>query len=127
MDNSIIELNRIGDTRGMHPNSRGNLRPNPDWKPGQSGNPHKPTITSRQKQMMSEKCPFDAKQRSWIESLAESGMRQALTIPVALSNLQDRHEGRVTQPDDTPAIVQTVVFVLPDGTRIIPGKMIEEG
>ena len=83
--------------RKMHPNSLKNLRTHP-WKPGQSGNPEESSITFRQKMMMLEACPFDAQGRPWLEALAEGGMRQALTTPVALSNLQDRHEGKVTQP-----------------------------
>ncbi len=48
--------------------------------------------------MMGEVCPFDTQGRTWMETLAEGGMRQALTAPVALSNLQERHEGKITQP-----------------------------
>ena len=83
--------------RKMHPNSLKNLRTHP-WKPGQSGNPEGSSITFRQKMMMLETCPFDGQDRTWLEALAEGGMRQALTTPVALSNLQDRHEGKVTIP-----------------------------
>lgn len=92
------QLNKHGNKRGMHPNSLKNLEKRVSWKPGHSGNPGGHSITQRQQQMMSEACPFDAQGRTWLESLAEGGMRQALTTPVALSNLQDRHEGKVTLP-----------------------------
>ena len=36
LSNSTEQLNKRGDTRGLHPNSRKNLKP---WQPGQSGNP----------------------------------------------------------------------------------------
>ena len=86
--------------RKMHPNSLNNLKNGKatQWKPGQAGNPKGSSITFRQKMMMLEPCPFDGRGRPWLEVLAEGGMRQALTTPVALSNLQDRHEGKVTQP-----------------------------
>ncbi len=92
------QLNKHGNKRGMHPNSLKNLEKRVSWKPGQSGNPGGHYITQRQQKMMSEACPFDGRGRTWLEALAEGGMRQALTIPVALSNLQDRHEGKVTLP-----------------------------
>lgn len=82
----------------LHPNSLKNLEKRKSWKPGQSGNPEGSSITFRQKMMLLEACPFDEQHRTWLESLAEGGMRQALTVPTALSNLQDRHEGKVTIP-----------------------------
>ena len=87
-------------TRKMHPNSLNNLKNGEatQWQLGQTGNPGGSSITFKQKMMMPETCPFDGQARTWLESLAEGGMRQALTIPVALSNLQDRHEGKVTIP-----------------------------
>lgn len=88
-------LNKNGDARGMHPNSQKNLKPNgnPNGRPKNNA-----SITVRQRAMLSEVCPFDSKGRTWLEALAENGMRQALTIPGAMSNLQDRLEGKVTQP-----------------------------
>ena len=85
-------------TREMNPNSLNNLKPDARWQKGQSGNPKGQSITSRQNTKMSEVCPFDGQGRTWLEALAEAGLRQALTTPVALSNLQDRQEGKVTQP-----------------------------
>ena len=91
--------------RKMHPNSLKNLKP-VKWKPGQSGNPKGQSITARQEAMLNEMCPYFP-DKTWREALADAGMRQALTIPVALSNFQDRHEGKVTQPiggDETKPI-----------------------
>ena len=106
MANSIQQVKKKGRCKGskdkngrtMHRNSLKNLRPNPEWKPGHQGRHKGMTITQRQEQMMKESCPFDGQQRTWLEALAEGGMRQALMVPTALSNLQDRHEGKVTQP-----------------------------
>ena len=36
VNNSTEQLNKRGDTRGLHPNSLKNLKP---WQLGQSGNP----------------------------------------------------------------------------------------
>ena len=103
MANSMKQKKKNGrgkdkNGREMHPNSLKNLRPNPEWKPGHQGRHKGMTITQRQRQLMSETCPFDAQGRVWLEAEAEAGLRQALTIPTALSNLQDRHEGKITQP-----------------------------
>ncbi|KKN17525.1 hypothetical protein LCGC14_0965100 [marine sediment metagenome] len=104
------QLNRNGNRRGMHPNSIANLKPIP-WVTGESGNPKGQSITARQNEMYDEVCSFDGKDRTWREALAEGGMRQALTIPVALSNLQDRQEGKVM---DTPTSYQDnrVVYII---------------
>jgi hypothetical protein len=93
---SVKQVNRNGNKRGMHPNSRKNLKPR--WKPGESGNPNGLSITARQKLMMAEVCPFDNKNRTWLDALAEAGMRLALVQASAMANLQDRHEGKVVQP-----------------------------
>lgn len=93
---------------------------------GQSGNPKgRPpnplSITARQKEKYLEICPFDAQARSWLEALAESGMRQALTKPEAMGNLQDRHEGKVTQPisgADGQPLIPTFRLFLPEGIKV---------
>ncbi len=96
----LIKNGRGKDKNGreMHLNSLKNLEKRVSWKPGQQGRHKGMTITQRQQQMMTESCPFDAQARTWLEALAEGGMRQALITPVALSNLQDRQEGKITQP-----------------------------
>jgi len=101
------KLNKNGDRRGLHPNSRKNLKPN--GNPG--GRPKKDIcITSRQKEMLSEKCPFDSQGRTWRDSLAEAGMRMALLKPEAMRDFMDRHWGKVSQPisgdEENPIFVQ---------------------
>ncbi len=103
MANSTQQFKKNGrgkdkNGRAMHPHSLKNLEKRKSWKPGQQGRHPGMTITQRQQQMMAESCPFDGKARSWLDTLAEGGMRQSLTLPTALSNLQDRHEGKVSQP-----------------------------
>ena len=78
-----------GNTLGFQKNQVSNPKGRP---------PNPLCITSRQKEKMLEICPFDPQGRTWIEALSEGGMRQALLMPTALNNLQDRHEGKVTQP-----------------------------
>ena len=110
--------------RVMHSNSLKNLEKGTDWKPGETGNPKGQSITARQNQKMDDDCPYpvEGKTVTWREALAVGGMRQALTIPVALSNLQDRQEGKVTQPVDntSPVVVNSFTFILPDGTKVSP-------
>ena len=89
-------LNKRGDRRGMRLRETGAGEAT-QWKPGQSGNPKGQSITARQEAMLNEMCPYFP-DKTWREALADAGMRQALNIPVALSNFQDRHEGKVTQP-----------------------------
>ena len=110
------------NARKMHPNSLDNLKNGEAtrWKPGQAGNPEGSSITFRQKMMMLGTCPFDGQGRDWLDALAEGGMRQALTIPVALSNLQDRHEGKVTQPIKPVGVngaIATFFLVMSDGSK----------
>lgn len=114
----VEQGNKNGDRRGMHPNSRKNLIP---FEKGVSGNPKGQSITARQSEKYDEVCPFDTQARTWRESLAEGGMRQALTTPAALSNLQDRQEGKVPEKH---AIIQdtTIRFVIGQGY-----EKIEEG
>ena len=115
------------NVRAMHPNSIKNLDKRVLWKPGQQGRHKGMTITQRQQQLMAEDCPFDTQGRDWLESLAEGGMRQALFSPGALNNLQDRHEGKVTQPNDDGRVVQitSFTFILPDGTKLAPKQLKE--
>lgn len=127
---SGTHLNGHGNKRGMHPNSRKNLaNGHAPWQKGESGNPNGLTITARQKEKMSEVCPFDPLGREWREALAEAGMRMALTIPIALSHLQDRQEGKVAQPltgadgKDLLPEIETLYLIAPEGTKIKPGRM----
>jgi len=88
---------------GKHPNSLKNLKNRKKWEPGQSGNPKgrppsKLCITSKQKAMLAEVCPFDSQHRLWLDVLAEAGMRLALVKPEAMRDFMDRHFGKVTQP-----------------------------
>jgi|TARA_Y100000310_G_scaffold205640_1_gene206011 hypothetical protein len=89
----------------MDPVSLENLKPGSlgGWKPGESGNPKGGSITLRQRKLMEAPCPFDSQGRSWLEALAEGGMRQALFQTAALSNLQDRHEGPVIHSAQPPS------------------------
>jgi len=100
MNNSPQQVNKKGDTRGLHPNSLSNLEKGKatQWQKGESGNPQGQSITARQKEMIDKVCPFDTKARTWLDALAEGGMRMALFQARALDNLQDRHEGKVTIP-----------------------------
>lgn len=109
------QLNSKGNRRGLHPNSLKNLKHEKGWKKGQSGNPggrppNDLCITSRQKAMLSEICPFDAQHRTWLDALAEAGMRLALVKPEAMRDFMDRHWGKITQPigggEENPLYVQ---------------------
>ena len=123
VNNSTMQLKKNGrgkdkNGRTMHPNSLKNLEKKVNWVKGQSGNPKGQSITSRQQEKMDDSCPFDGQARTWREALAEGGMRQALTIPVALSNLQDRHEGKVTLPIEGEANVRVIhEWVTKDATE----------
>ena len=48
------QLNRHGNTRGMHPASRANLRPSPAWKSGTSGNPEGLSLKRRVSDILRE-------------------------------------------------------------------------
>lgn len=106
-------------------------RGNPAWGSrsqgtGKSGNlngkPRKDfCITSLQKEKLLEVCPFDSQGRSWIEALAEGGLRQALALPVAMSSLLDRHEGKIPHSlsgaDGGPVVFKVVREESPPGGK----------
>ena len=132
MTNSSEQVNNHGrgkdkKEREMHPNSLKNLENRKTWKKGESGNPNGQSITSRQKEKMSEPCPFDGQGRTWLEALAEGGMRQSLTTTVALSNLQDRHEGKVTQPigGEGGQPIKTEIIVSSDAAKKLLTEIIK--
>jgi len=96
VNDSIEQLNRNGDRRGMSPNSQKNLGK------GRLGNNHAKkdcSITRIQREMMGHNCPY-AKDPTWTwaYALAEAGMRDALQEERARENLKDRLEGKVTLP-----------------------------
>jgi len=75
---------------------------NPNWKPGQSGNPlgrpkGEACITSIEKQLLPLPCPYDHHDPpwTWAEVLAEGELRQAIKLPQAMHNLRGRLEGGV--------------------------------
>ena len=103
MENSTGQLKKNGrgndkNGRQMHPQSLKNLEKRKSWKPGEQGRHKGMTITQRQQQMMTQVCTFDEEGRTWLEALAEGGLRLSLITPVALNNLLDRQEGKITQP-----------------------------
>ncbi len=88
-------LNKAGDLRGMAPQSQRNL----DGHRNKNGRPRNSLcVTTRQREKLTEICPFDGQGRTWLEALAESGMRMALAKPEAWANLMDRLEGKITLP-----------------------------
>ena len=124
-----------GNTEGkrtIHPNSLKNLKP---AKAGEVRNPNgRPKkdicIVSRQKEMLSEICPFDAQHRTWRDALAEAEMRLALSKPEAMRDLMDRLEGKITQPiapvGENGAIA-TFMLVMPDGDKRTAKELAETG
>ena len=75
---------------------------------------------------MAEPCPFDGQARSWLDAEAEAGLRQALTMPGAMSNLQDRHEGKLQdrppQGNDNRVVN---IFVIDGETKELINKVKE--
>jgi len=101
------------------------------WKPGQSGNPKGSpkkdiSITMQQREMLTQVCPYDAKGRTWLEYLCDKGLVQVSEKPEAMKDFKDRTEGKVPDRLETPPveIVQSFIFVLPDGTQITPRQLI---
>ncbi len=120
---STKSKNKHGDTRGLHPNSLGNLKPIP-FLPGNNGGPGRP-ISDRAREKLAEDCPFDSQGRKWKEVLPEAMLRQALSRTEGMRELLDRVEGKV--PGDQPPVTNiNVVFVIGKGYRdtsqLIEGK-----
>lgn len=91
---SLKQLNRNGDERGMSPNSQKNLGK------GRLGNNHakkEVSITRIQRGMMGQSCPY-AIGKTWAEWLAERGLALAAENARYYCELLDRLEGKVTLP-----------------------------
>jgi len=93
------KLNRNGDTRGLHPNSLKNLKPNP----GNNGRPKNEwSLTYLAREKLLGPCPYDPKGRTWRECLVERWLSQSLENVSYFNQLMDRLEGKVTQPISGP-------------------------
>lgn len=89
------------NTTAYQRDSRGRFVPgNPSsWQPGQSGNPagspkKGESITMEQREMLNQPCPYDAKERTWLEYLCEKGLIQISEKPEAMRDFKDRTEGK---------------------------------
>ena len=85
------ELNRTGNKRGMHPNSRKNLKAGP-------GRPcNELSLTHLTREKLDEPCPYDSKGRTWLEYLVERWLAHALENATYFRELIERLEGKVVQ------------------------------
>ncbi len=91
-DSTKSELNRKGDTRGLHPNSLANLKAGP-------GRPRNElSITHIAREMLSQVCPFDAEKRTWAQYLAYRLLSQSVDNITSLKELLERLEGKILTP-----------------------------
>ena len=101
MDNSVEQprLNKRGDRRGLHPNSRANLQP-PRWKHGESGNPEGLSLKRVVSDILREPLRnVDPKKAKAIQLLALSIVRDAIKgSKEDRKEIWERLEGKVTQP-----------------------------
>ena len=100
MANSIGQMkNRIGDARGMHPNSRKNLK-NGSWQKGQSGNPAGLSLKRVVSDILREPLEtVDSRTAKAIELLALAIVRDAIKgSKEDRKEIWERLEGKVAQP-----------------------------
>ena len=109
-ENSEVKLqknkNKNGDTRGMHSNSRKNLKPGAN----KNGRPRKElSLTNCAREKLGQPCPY-APGKTWLEYLVERWLGQAAESPQYFNQLIDRLEGKVVQPvggdAENPIVVQ---------------------
>ena len=103
MANSVEQpkLNKNGDRRGIHPNSRANLQP-PRWKPGQSGNPEGLSLKRRVSDVLRDPLKSlskeDAKRTKAIELLAQAIVQDAIKgSKEDRKEIWERLDGKVIQ------------------------------
>ena len=90
-DSKKEKVNRNGNRRGLHPNSKANLQHN--------GRPRKDqSILDYIRAKLPDKCDYDSKGRTWLEALADAEMRFALTDTASRRDLFDRLLGKPAQP-----------------------------
>ena len=93
MANTTKDMNKHGDTRGLHPNSLKNLRPNLNGRPTKLI-----SLTAQLKEDILKPVEGDKQHRTWLELLSQAWLRAALKNPAYFKELLERIEGRVTQP-----------------------------
>lgn len=108
--------------RGQHPNSLKSLKHFEVGNHASPGRPRNPfCVVARQTQMLQEKCPFDAQGRTWLEALAEAGLRMSLQKPEAFRDLLDRHAGKVTLPiggdEESPIFISLLSKLRGNGAK----------
>lgn len=97
--------------RGKNPKSLKNLKPYPKGVSGNEGSGNGYSLTSELKHALNKET-----RAKLIQSTIEGAIKRE---SVPFREVWDRTEGKVTQPiESTPDMVQTVVFILPDGTRL---------
>ena len=95
---------------------------NGQWEKGFSGNPGKGRPKKDQsliefiRAKLKELCPYDAKQRTWFEALADAEMRYALTDTAARSDLFNRLVGKAKEEVElTGELMHSIVFTIGKG------------
>ena len=99
MENSVeqAKLNKRGDSRGMHPNSRANLMP-PRWTKGNSGNPEGLSLKRRISDILRELVTdqMDLKTARKIDLLARTIVQDAIKgSKEDRKEIWDRLEGKL--------------------------------
>lgn len=113
MANSSEQKNRAGNRRGMHPNSRANLKPAP-WRPGISGNPEGLSLKRHVSDILRDPlASIDAKKAKAIELLARAIVQDAIKgSKDDRKEIWERLDGKVIQgiagPDDGPIEIKVI-------------------
>lgn len=122
MVSSIKQLNKLGDKRGLHPNSLSNLKPQ-SWKPGQSGHPQGESLLACLQRMVEKPVTKpDAKTAPAKELIVYQTIVGAITgKPTQFKETWERLEGKVTQPiageGGGPIKTETIIKVVSDAAK----------
>lgn len=133
MANSSEQLNKKGDTRGLHTNSLKNLEDarGKGFTKGKSGNHNGSSLTTLVKQLLKDvpdiQIAGKRNTKRWRQLIAQAWLVGAYQgNPTYFKELLERIEGKVAQPitgaEGTPLIPPVTVFKFADGTEFKPPR-----
>ena len=133
MDSSKKQLNKIGDIRGMHPNSLKNLEDarGKGFTKGKSGNSNGHSLTGLVKKLLKEipdmQISGKRNTKEWRSLISQAWLVGAYQGNATyFKELLERIEGKVAQPitgaEGTPLIPPVTVFKFADGTEFKPPR-----
>ena len=134
MDSPKKQLNKIGDVRGMHPNSLKALeiaRGKEGFHKGKSGNPNGHSLTGLLKRLLKEKPDLliggKRNTKKWRELIVQAWLVGAYQgNPTYFKELIERIDGKVAQPltgaEGEPLLQPSTTYIFANDTEFKPPR-----